>query len=68
MNTYHGTMHIGYKTYRVTAKADSRESAMHKIAVVAASAFPGKTAKVELVEPEQIGEGAMEFLKNMFFK
>lgn len=66
MSTYHATMQVGEKTYRVTAKADNRNEAMHKIATVAASAFPGQTAKVEMVEPEQIGDGAMDFLKNIF--
>ena len=66
MNTYHATMYVGEKTYRVTAKADSMESAKHKIATVAASSFPGQMAKVEMVEPENIGEGTVEFLKNIF--
>lgn len=65
MNTYHATMYVGEKTYRVTAKADSMESAKHKIATVAASSFPGQTAKVEMVEPENIGEGTVEFLKRI---
>jgi hypothetical protein len=66
MNTYHATMYIGPKTYRVTAKANDRADALHKIASVAASRFPNTTAKIELVEPEQIGEGALESLKKMF--
>lgn len=66
MNTYHATMYIGPKTYRVTAKATDRDDALHKIASVAASRFPNTTAKIELVEPEQIGDGALESLKKMF--
>lgn len=65
MNTYHATMYVGEKTYRVTAKADSLESAKHKIATVATSAFPGKAARVEMVQPENVGEGAVEFLKRI---
>lgn len=66
MNTYHGTMTVGDKTYRVTAKADTYQEAAQKVATVAASAFPGKTANIVLIPPERIGEGGLEFLKNIF--
>lgn len=58
-------MYIGEKKYRVKAKADNLESAKHKIATVAASAFPGQTAKIEIQEPEMVGDNAVEFLKKI---
>ena len=63
--TYHATMYVGDKEYRVTAKADTLEQAKQKIATVAASAFPGQTAKVEMQQPERIGDGGLSFLKKI---
>lgn len=66
MNTYHATMSVGDKTYRVTAKADSREGALQKIAHVAASSFPNQSdIKIEF-DPDRVGNETRDFLKNIF--
>jgi len=63
--TYHATMHVGEKKYRVTTKADSLEEAKYKIGATMATHFPGQTVKIEIKDPEMVESKGLAHLKKI---